>query len=48
MAALCIADVDILFYDGCVSSFFSSSPILSGRRLDVYHISTHGVALMRI
>ena len=26
-------------------SFFFSSPNLSGRRLDVYHISTHGVAL---
>ena len=29
------------------SSFFSS-PNLSGRRLDVYHTSTHGVALVRI
>jgi len=28
--------------------FFFSSPILSGRRLDVYHTSTHGVALVRI
>ena len=28
-------------------SFFSSSN-LSGRRLDVYHTSTHGVALVRI
>ena len=27
---------------------FSSSPNLSGRRLDVYHTSTHGVALVRI
>jgi len=27
--------------------FFFSSPNLSGRRLDVYHTSTHGVALMR-
>jgi len=27
------------------SSFFFSSPNLSGRRLDVYHTSTHGVAL---
>ena len=26
--------------------FFFSSPILSGRRLDVYHTSTHGVALV--
>ena len=30
-----------------LSSFFSS-PNLSGRRLDVYHTSTHGVALVRI
>jgi len=33
------------------SSFFFylfSSPILSRRRLDVYHTSTHGVALVRI
>ena len=28
--------------------FFYSSPILSRRRLDVYHTSTHGVALVRI
>jgi len=27
-------------------SFFFSSPNLSGRRLDVYHTSTHGVALV--
>ena len=31
-----------------VSSFFISSPNLSGRRLDVYHTSTHGVALVWI
>jgi len=30
-----------------LSSFFSS-PNLSGRRLDVYHTSTHGVALVQI
>jgi len=30
------------------SSFFFSSPNLSSRRLDVYHTSTHGVALVRI
>ena len=30
------------------SSFFLSSPNLSGRRLDVYHTLTHGVALVRI
>ena len=29
-------------------SFFVSSPNLSGRRLDVYHTSTHGVALVQI
>jgi len=28
--------------------FFYSSSNLSGRRLDVYHTSTHGVALVRI
>ena len=28
--------------------FFFSSPNLSGRRLDVYHTSPHGVALVRI
>jgi len=27
---------------------FYFSPNLSGRRLDVYHTSTHGVALVRI
>ena len=31
----------------CLLSFFSS-PNLSGQRLDVYHTSTHGVALVRI
>jgi len=30
------------------SFFFFTSPILSGRRLDVYHTSTRDVALMRI
>jgi len=30
------------------SSFFFSSPNFSGRRLDVYHASAHGVALVRI
>jgi len=28
--------------------FFFSSPHLSGHRLDVYHTSTHGLALVRI
>jgi len=31
-----------------LSFYLFSSPNLSGRRLDVYHISTHGVALGRI
>jgi len=31
-----------------LSSFFVSSPNLSCRRLDVYHTSAHGVALVRI
>jgi len=30
------------------SILFFSSPNLSGRRLDVYHTLTHGVALVRI
>jgi len=29
-------------------SIYFSSPNLSRRRLDVYHTSTHGVALVRI
>jgi len=28
--------------------YIFSSPNLSGRRVDVYHTSTHGVALVRI
>jgi len=31
-----------------LSSSFFSLPNLIGRRLDVYHTSTHGVALVRI
>jgi len=31
-----------------LSIFFFPSPDLSGRRLDVYHTSTHGMALVRI
>jgi len=31
-----------------LSIFFFSPPNLSGRRLDVYHTLTHGVALVRI
>jgi len=43
----CVADADIIFLP-CgffLSSFFFSSPNLSGCRLDVYHTSTHGMAL---
>jgi len=47
----CAADADIIFLP-CgfflLSSFFFSSPNLSGRRLDVYNTSTYGVALVRI
>ena len=32
----------------CLSICFFSSPNLSGRRLDIYHTLTHGVALVRI
>ena len=42
MAALRSCPVVSFFY------LFYSSPNLSGRRLDVYHTSTHGVALVRI
>jgi len=37
-----------LWFLSSSSSFFFSSPNLSGRRLDVYHTLTHGVALVRI
>ena len=50
----CVADADIIF-SSCgffflSSSFFFlfSSPILSRRKLDVYHTSIHDVALVRI
>jgi len=49
MAALC--NRRPLYFCAVVcssSSFFFSSPILSRRRLDVCHTSTHGVALVRI
>jgi len=36
------------YYLSIILSIFFSSPNLSGRRLDVYHTSTHGVALVRI
>jgi len=50
----CVANADIIFllcgffYLLLLSSFLLSSPNLSRRRLDVYHTSTHGVALVRI
>ena len=48
----CVADADIIF-SSC-GFFFRSffylffSPNLSHSRLDIYHTSTHGVALVRI
>ena len=49
MAALCNRGAIIFLpCDFYLSSIFFSSPNLSGRRLDVYHTSTHGVALVRI
>ena len=50
MVALCNRADHIYFHPVSffLSSFFISSPNLSGRRLDVYHTSTHGVALVRI
>ena len=44
----CVADADIIFLPWFLSIFFYSSPNLSRRRLDVYHTSTHGVALLQI
>jgi len=41
----CIADADVISLS-CF--FFFSSPNLSGRRMDVYHTSTHDVVLVRI
>jgi len=38
----------ILSFVLLLSFFFFSSPNLSRRRLDVYHTSTHGVALVQI
>jgi len=48
MAALCNKAGHIYFHPVVCSSFFLYSPNLSRRRLDVYHTSTHGVALERI
>ena len=47
----CVADTCTLYFCPVVSiylAFFFFSPNVSGRRLDVYHTSTHGVALVRI
>jgi len=47
----CLADADIIFLPRGFFFFylsFFSLPNLSGRRLDVYHTCTHGVALARI
>jgi len=40
----CVADADIIFLSCGFFLLFYSSPNLSGRRFDVYHTSTHGVA----
>jgi len=53
MAALCNRGAIIFLPRGFFLSIFyllsfSSSPNLSGHRLDVYHTSTHGMALVRI
>ena len=45
MAALCNR-VGHIYFHPVFFSFFFSSPNLSGQRLDVYHTSTHGVALV--
>ena len=46
----CVLGQTIIFLpcDFYLSSFFFSSLNLSGRRLDVYHTATHGVALVQI
>ena len=56
MAALCNTAGHYIFALWFLSSSFFlllllvlfSSPNLSGRKLDVYHTSTHGVAVVRI
>jgi len=52
MAALCNRAGHYIFALWFLSSIFYlsffSSPNLSRHRLDVYHTSTHGVALVRI
>jgi len=46
MVALCNRADHYIFALRFLSIFFFSSPNLSGRRLDVYHTSSHGVALV--
>jgi len=48
MVALCNRETIYIFMLFLLLSFFYSSPNLSGRRLDVCHTSTHGLALVRI
>jgi len=48
MAALWNRADHYMFALWFLSSFFLSSPNLSGRKLDVHHTSTHDVALVRI
>jgi len=50
MVALCNRADHYIFALWFLSSifFFFSSPNLSGRRLDVYHTLTHGVAVVQI
>jgi len=48
MVALCNRADHYIFALWFLSFFFFSSPNVRGRRLDVYHTSTHGVALVRI
>jgi len=50
MAALCnrAGHIYIFILSFILSSSFLSSRNLSRRRLNVYHTSTHGVALVRI
>jgi len=44
----CVADADIIFFSGFFLLLLFSSPNLSGRRVDLYHTSTHGVSVVRI
>ena len=44
----CVIGQAIIFYTVVSFFLFYSSPYLSGHRLDVYHTSTRGVALVRI